>query len=109
MEIHGVIIQKQEEPTTGVSKAGNEWKKQSIVVNTGGDYPQLLQVDFINDKCDQLNEFNTDSEVTVAINLKGREYNGKYYTNITGWKVSKYNEEVSSADQNPARDDDFLL
>ena len=50
MEITGVIIKKQEEPTIGTSKAGNEWKKQSIVVNTGGDYPQLLQVDFMNAK-----------------------------------------------------------
>lgn len=107
MEITGVIIKKQEEPTVGVSKAGNEWKKQSIVINTGGDYPQLLQVDFMNAKCDQLAAFNVDSEVTVQINLNGKEYNGKYYTNITGWKISNPADAVTSADQNPAREDDF--
>lgn len=109
MEITGVIIKKQEEPTTGVSQAGNEWKKQSIVINTGGDYPQLLQVDFMNAKCDQLAAFNVDSEVTVDINLNGREYNGKYYTNITGWKVSSPGDEVTSAEQNPAREDDLAF
>tara|TARA_B110000285_G_scaffold203670_1_gene239975 strand:+ start:12769 stop:13101 length:333 start_codon:yes stop_codon:yes gene_type:complete len=109
MEIHGVIVQKQETPETGISKKGTEWKKQSLVINTGGDYPQLLQVDFMNDKCEQLNPFNIDSEVSVAINLKGREYNGKYYTNITGWKIGKYNEEVSNSEQNPAREEEGLI
>ena len=109
MEISGVIIKKQEEPTTGISKAGKEWKKQSIVINTGGDYPQLLQVDFMNAKCDQLAAFNVDSEVTADINLNGREHNGKYYTNITGWKLRKPEDEVTSAEQNPAREDDLAF
>lgn len=109
MEITGVIIKKQQEPTTGVSNAGKEWKKQSIVLNTGGEWPQLLQIDFMNDKCDQLAAFNVDSEATVFINLRGREHQGKYYTNIAGWKIQEPVEEVTSADQNPAREDDFLL
>jgi hypothetical protein len=34
---------------------------------------------------------------TIHINLKSREYNGKYYTNVTAWKsemVDSGNQEV---------------
>jgi hypothetical protein len=45
--------------------------------------------------------------VTVHVNLGGREYSGKYYSSITGWKI-----EASAPPQNqsapPAEDDTEL-
>jgi hypothetical protein len=35
MEVTGKLVKKLE-LETGISKAGKEWKKQSIVIDTGG-------------------------------------------------------------------------
>ena len=35
--------------------------------------------------------FNEGDSVEVSVNVESREYNGKYYTNITGWKWANGN------------------
>ena len=36
-----------------------------------------------------LDAFNEGDAVSVGINLRGSEYNGKYYLNAQGWKINK--------------------
>ncbi len=104
MEITGNIklIQDVE---SGTSKSGNEWSKRTIVVTTAEKYPQDLSIDFLGDKIGQINNFQVGNPVTVGINLRGQEYNGKYYTSINGWKISATIGNVNNADQNPAREE----
>ena len=42
MDIKGKIIQKME-PVGGVSKAGNQWKKQEYVLETLDSYPKKVK------------------------------------------------------------------
>jgi hypothetical protein len=36
-----------------------------------------------------LDIINTGDEVEVTFGLKGREYNGKYFTNLDGFRINK--------------------
>ena len=63
------------------------FSKQVLVVNTGGEYPQLIPVEFVKDKIALISNLQPGTEVSVLINLRGNEYNGKYYANIQGWKI----------------------
>ena len=97
MEITGKLVQKLE-VESGISKAGKEWHKQSILVEQSGtDYNKEVVISFFGDKIKSLRDIQEGSDVNVSINLSSREYNGKYYHNIDGWFIAKMGEETVDA------------
>ncbi len=61
--------------------------KRVLVVNTGGEYPQFLPIEFVKDKTSILDHLSDGQSVTVSTNLRGNEYKDKYYINLQGWKL----------------------
>ena len=87
MEIKGRIIHVlplQE----GTSKAGNPWKKQEYVLETTEQYPKKVCFDLFGDKADQYRAVIGD-DVTLSFDIESREYNGRWFTSIRGWKLEK--------------------
>ncbi len=103
MEITG-NIKLIMETETGTSKAGKEWAKRQIVVTTNETYPQDIAIDFMGDKITQINNFEVGNPVVVSINIRGNEYNGKYYNSINGWKIANTVGQVNNNEQQPARE-----
>jgi len=103
MEITG-SIKSIEDVVSGVSKAGNEWQKRTIIVTTGGDYPQHLPIDFWGKAVTALDAFKVGNPVKAYINLKSRENNGKHYPSINGWKIENYIAEHTNEAQQPDRE-----
>jgi|TARA_Y100000310_G_scaffold341551_1_gene441045 hypothetical protein len=83
---------------TGTSKAGKEWQKQSIVINNGDQYNPLLCIGFFGDKVDILKGKKVGDKVDVSINISSREFKGKYYTQVDGWKISEASNDLNSSD-----------
>jgi single-strand DNA-binding protein len=83
--------------------------KRVLVINTGGDYPQMVPVEFVKDKTELLTGLRKGQEVTAHVNIRGNEYNGKYYANIQGWKLDKGDGGQAAPKQEskpaPAKDD----
>ena len=65
------------------------FSKRVLVILTGDKYPQTIPVEFVKDKTEVLTGLVKGQEVTASVNLRGSEYNGKYYANIQGWKLDK--------------------
>lgn len=63
--------------------------KREFVVTTQEQYPQDIKLECIKDKCSLLDSLNPGDEVKVQFNLRGNEYQGKYYVNLQAWKVDK--------------------
>lgn len=64
------------------------FSKREFVVTTQHDkYPQDIKFEVVKDKCAMLDEFAVGSEVTVSFDIRGNEYNGKYYVNLACWKL----------------------
>jgi single-stranded DNA-binding protein len=75
------------------------FKKRELVVATEEQYPQFISINFVQDKCDILNNFNVGEPVKVSINLRGREWvnpqgETKYFNDIQGWKVERMASEA---------------
>lgn len=88
MDVSGKIIAVLPEQG-GTSKMGNEWKKQEFVLETHDQYPkkvcfQIFGADKIQQAGIQLGE-----EVRVYFDIDSREYQGRWYTNISAWKVER--------------------
>ena len=86
-------------------KVSDKLTKAQVVITTNEQYPQDIAIEFLNDKIDLLKNFKVGMNVVVGINLRGREYNGKYYNNIVGWRISEDLGEVTSLQQQPAREE----
>ena len=65
MEVTGKI--KMVDTTKEVGSSG--FKKRDVVVTTDEQYPQHILVQFVQDKCDLLNNFNVGDAVKIDINL----------------------------------------
>ena len=61
--------------------------KREFIVETNEEYPQLIKFELLNAGCSKIEPFKVGGGVTVFFNLKGREWNGKYFTNLHAWKI----------------------
>lgn len=92
MEVVGKIILKLP-LQSGVSQAGNNWKKQEYVLETEDSYPKKVHFDFFGDKADQF-PLNVGDRVRLSFDIESREYNGRWYTSIRGWKAEPASAEA---------------
>ena len=72
----------------------NGFRKRELVITTDEQYPQMILIEFIQDKCDLLDSYVEGQNVIVSINLKGREWinpqgEAKYFNSIGGWRIEK--------------------
>lgn len=102
MEVIGTVKMIGETQTFG----DNGFRKRELVVTTSEQYPQHILLEFVQDKCDLLNNYQVGQEVKVHINLRGREWlnpegETKYFNSIQGWSIqfsnSQPNEPKSQA------------
>lgn len=52
-----------------------------------GNYPQLIKFQAVQERCGILDNFNEGDTVRVSFDLRGREWNGKYLTNLNAWRI----------------------
>ncbi|MCK5089397.1 MAG: DUF3127 domain-containing protein, partial [Hyphomicrobiaceae bacterium] len=53
------------------NRISQKFSKREIVIDTGGDYPQLLAVEFVNDKIDLIAACKPGDSVQVEVNIRG--------------------------------------
>ena len=82
------------------------FKKRELVVTTEEQYPQMIMIEFTQDKGDLLNNYRVGDEVKVSINLRGREWvspqgETKYFNSIHGWRIEKIQNEAPQGGNQP--------
>ena len=80
----------------------DSYKKRELVVTTDEQYPQHILIEFAQDKCSLLDNYQVGQNVKVSINLRGREWVNpqgeiKFFNSIQGWRIEKVQAEVPSA------------
>ena len=76
----------------GTSKAGKSWKKIEFVIENNEGYEGKAQIFafeiFGEEKVDKFLQFNSVGKlVDVSYNIGCNEWNGKYFTSLSAWKV----------------------
>ena len=85
------------------------FKKRELVVTTDEQYPQHIPIYFVQDKCDTLNSYKVGQEVKVSINIRGNEYNGKYFVSLQGWRIEKLSDAPVATTQTTEETDDLAF
>lgn len=71
-------------------------KREMVVIVEDGRYPQEINLEFVQDKVALLEALQPGQEVTVSFDIRGREYNGRYFNNLQGWKVVVVGDELEA-------------
>jgi hypothetical protein len=61
--------------------------REFVVTTPDAKYPQDILFQTINDKMDVLESLGVGQQVEVSYNVRGREFNGRYYNTLDAWKV----------------------
>ncbi|MEO0526705.1 MAG: DUF3127 domain-containing protein [Bacteroidota bacterium] len=102
MEVQGKIKMIGETKTFG----NNGFRKREIVVTTEEQYPQHILVEFVQDKCDLLNNYGEGQTVKISINIRGREWTNpqgetKYFNSIQGWRIENLQTDDGAVNAPP--------
>jgi hypothetical protein len=60
---------------------------REFVLSIGDKYPQLVQFQAVNERVKFLDGAKVGQECEVKFDLRGREYNGKYYVSLNAWDI----------------------
>tara|TARA_R110000772_G_scaffold9622_7_gene31574 strand:+ start:21150 stop:21557 length:408 start_codon:yes stop_codon:yes gene_type:complete len=88
-----------------VQEISDSFTKRDIVVKTGGDYPQLISIQFVQDQVFLFNDILEGANVVVDVNIRGREWTNpstgevKYFNTLQGWKIEQVNNAGSPKPQ----------
>lgn len=96
MEVTGKIIQVLPEQS-GTSKAGRAWKKREYVLETFDQYPQKIMFDFFGERADQF-PLEVGQIIKLSFDINSREFNNRWYTNISGWRAENVEAPNGSTD-----------
>lgn len=81
---------------TGVSARGNNWYRQTIVVEIqgfSGSYRKLA-LSATGDMVQDLQGFSVGQKVEVHYSVKAREYQGRWYNDVELYKIEKMEEVI---------------
>lgn len=88
MEIDGKIILDLG-MQSGISKAGNQWKKKEWVLETFGQYPRKVKFHVFGDKADTMG-LEVGNSYTLSVDLESREFNERWYTDVSCYAARPY-------------------
>ena len=74
--------------------------KREFVVTTNEQYPQDIKLELIKEKCSILDNYQAGNDVKVSFNLRGNEYQGKYFVNLQAWKIEAITGSAAKAATN---------
>ena len=103
MEIKGKI--KNISETVQISE---RFRKREFVVEyaSNPDYPQPLQFEMVQDRCELLDSFQEGQQVEISFDLRGREWTNpqgqvKYFNSLQAWKLVAENHSIESPPPKP--------
>ncbi len=74
--------------------------REFVVTVEDGKYPQDIILQVVQEKVSLLDTLEVGQDVTTTFDIRGREYNGRYFNNLQAWKV-----EAGSGAAAPAGED----
>ena len=104
LEIEGKISLKL--PVQSGQSARGLWERQDFVLEyQDGNFPaSVCFTAWGSDKVKDLSQFQVGDAVKVAFNVRGREYNGKWYNDLRVWRITPAGQAAPASAGAPAYD-----
>lgn len=73
-------------------KSASFQAREFVIEVADGQYPQMVKFQLVQDKCALVDDYSEGDTIEVEFDLRGREWNGKYFTNLQAWRISRAGE-----------------
>ncbi|NJB86946.1 hypothetical protein GGR26_002723 [Lewinella marina] len=97
-EITGTLVKKYETETKGESFRVRDFV---IKANDGGQYDNFVKFQTTQDRTAIIDDFNEGDELKVHFDLRGRQWQDKYFTNLNAWRVEAMSTGGAPSTSNP--------
>lgn len=102
-EIHG----KLHKVFPSENKSGSFQAREFVIEVESGQYSQLIKFQLTQDRCDLIESYSKGEEIKVSFDLRGREWDGKYFINLNAWRLNRPSTEKADS-ANPTVQDEVL-
>ncbi|MEO0732208.1 MAG: DUF3127 domain-containing protein [Bacteroidota bacterium] len=93
-EITGTLVKKYETETKGESFRVRDFV---IKANDGGQYDNFVKFQTTQDRTAIIDDYNEGDEIKVHFDLRGRQWQEKYFTNLNAWRIESLNTAAAAA------------
>jgi len=63
--------------------------REFVIEIADGQFPQMIKFQLTQDKCALMDDYSEGEEIVVDFDLRGREWNERYFTNLNAWRIAK--------------------
>lgn len=85
-----------------VQTFGSGFTKREFVITTEEQYPQDVKFEALKEKTALLDQYAVGDQVKVSFNVRGNEYQGKYYVSLQSWKIDNIGAATGGGASIPA-------
>lgn len=71
--------------------------KREFVITTEEQYPNDIMFELLKEKGAMVNGMQPGERVNVKFDIRGREWQGKYFNSLVAWKVESLNGQTADA------------
>jgi len=71
--------------------------REFVIETMQGQYAQFVKFQLTQDRCEVVDPYEVGQQIKVYFDLRGRQWQDKYFTNLNAWRV----EAVNSAQPAP--------
>jgi hypothetical protein len=88
-EVEGKLVKKFETE----KKKDTFQTREFVLLDESTQYPQYIKFQLVQDRCEIIDNLSEGTNVKVYFDLRGREWQGKYFTNLQAWRVEAVGQE----------------
>ncbi len=91
-EIEGKLHKKYETE----KKSDKFQAREFVLLVEDGQYPQYIKFQLVQDRCDVIDGYDEGADLKVYFDLRGREWQEKFFTNLQAWRVEAIGQATGS-------------
>ncbi len=82
-EIEGKLIKAYDTEQKTESFRAREF----VIESLQGSFPQFIKFQLTQDRCDIIDAYSVGQQIKVYFDLRGRQWQDKYFTNLNAWRI----------------------
>jgi len=77
-------------------KSASFQAREFVIEVADGKFPQMVKFQLTQDKCTLIDDYSEGEDISVDFDLRGREWNDKYFTNLNAWRIARADAQDSA-------------
>ena len=96
-ELVGKLHKKYDKETKGEAFEVREF----VILTDDEKYPQHIKFQLTQDRCNLLDQYKEGETINVHFDLRGREWQDNYFTNLNAWRLEHSNNKNEAQSKSP--------